>query len=286
MQWRKLVAENALDGVLAEYGAAAARRSLRRRRLRQGLARARSSSASSPKSRRSQPPVDEGACIQPAVRKIFPFTGTSPAIKVQGLRRSDDLPGQVLQPAAGRADHRLHHARQRAWPCTARTVRTSRNLMFNADREIARRVGRPAAGAVPGRAGDRHGGPAGDPGASRLDGLEHEDEHPPDGEPRQRREGHRELVAGDRRPQTPRARDPLDRRHRRSRSTSNGSSTCATPPHENARTHGRERGLPRHHRRRYTLRARRDSARRRTFRHPRCFLRSSSSARRSSSASR
>ena len=47
VQWRKLVAENALDGVLAEYGAAAARRSVRGRRLRQSLARDPSSSDSS-----------------------------------------------------------------------------------------------------------------------------------------------------------------------------------------------------------------------------------------------
>src|SRR5215470_17264608 len=86
VQWRKLVAENALDGVLHEYGLS------RLDDLYADVGYGKVSARNIVErfisdEHKDAPPTDEGV-LQKAVRKIFPFTGTAAAIKVKGY---DDL---------------------------------------------------------------------------------------------------------------------------------------------------------------------------------------------------
>ena len=80
MQWRKLVAENALDAVLAEYSLP----KLDELYADVGYGKISPRSIVERFAKEEQPAVDEGV-ISRAVRKIFPFTGTSPAIKVAAM---------------------------------------------------------------------------------------------------------------------------------------------------------------------------------------------------------
>jgi GTP pyrophosphokinase len=131
VQWRKLVTENALDGVLSEYGLAKLDDLYADVGYGKVTPRALVERFANPE----QPPTDEGV-LQRAVRKIFPFTGTSTAIKVKGY---DDLmtylatccnplPGEPITGYISRGKGVAVHST---------SCPNIKNLMFNPDREIA-----------------------------------------------------------------------------------------------------------------------------------------------------
>jgi GTP pyrophosphokinase len=128
--WRKLVAENALDGVLTEY-------SLPRlddlyADVGYGKISARSVVERFAK---EDQPAEQTGVIQRAVRKIFPFTA-SHAIKVKGYddlmtylaKCCNPLPGEPITGFVTRGKGVAVHSKN----CP-----NVRNLMFNPDREIA-----------------------------------------------------------------------------------------------------------------------------------------------------
>jgi len=131
VQWRKLIAENALDGVLNEYslprlddlyadvgyGKISARQVVERFSADQ------------------EPTSETEGVIQRAVRKIFPFTGSSPAIKVKGYddlmtylaKCCNPLPGEAIVGYVTRGKGVAVHSAN----CP-----NIKNLMFNPDRQI------------------------------------------------------------------------------------------------------------------------------------------------------
>src|SRR5438309_386014 len=132
--WRKLVAENALDGVLSEYGLA---------RLEDLYADVGYGKVS-PRSiverfisdeQKETAPTDEGV-LQKAVRKIFPFTGTSTAIKVKGY---DDLMTYLAKCCNPLPGERIvgYVTRGKGVAVHSANCPNVKNLMFNPDREIA-----------------------------------------------------------------------------------------------------------------------------------------------------
>jgi GTP pyrophosphokinase len=131
VQWRKLVAENALDGVLSEYGLA----KLDDLYADVGYGKVSPRSVVERFANPEQPVTDESV-LQRAVRKIFPFSSTSPAIKVKGY---DDLmtylatccnplPGEPITGFVTRGKGVAVHSK---------SCPNIKNLMFNPDREIA-----------------------------------------------------------------------------------------------------------------------------------------------------
>ena len=108
---RKMVAENALEAVAARVGVGGKLDDLYaavgygKVSMRQVLARfVPAEKLEAPAARRSRPPLAD------AVKSLLRVGDERD--HGQGLGRPADLPRQVLQPAPGRADRRLHHARQ------------------------------------------------------------------------------------------------------------------------------------------------------------------------------
>ena len=133
VQWRKLIAENALDGVLSEYGLS---------KLDDlyadvgfGKISARSIVERFATDEQKDKPTDAGV-IQQAVRKIFPFTSGPAAIKVKGYddlmtylaKCCNPLPGE---PIIG------YITRGKGVAIHSANCPNVKNLMFNPDREIA-----------------------------------------------------------------------------------------------------------------------------------------------------
>src|SRR5881397_2552667 len=132
--WRKLIAENALDGVLSEYGMA---------RLEDLYADVGYGKVS-PRSiverfiteeQKETGLTDEGV-LQKAVRKIFPFTGASPAIKVKGY---DDLMTYLAKCCNPLPGERIigYISRGKGVGVHSANCPNVKNLMFNQDRELA-----------------------------------------------------------------------------------------------------------------------------------------------------
>ncbi|MEK6371637.1 MAG: bifunctional (p)ppGpp synthetase/guanosine-3',5'-bis(diphosphate) 3'-pyrophosphohydrolase [Acidobacteriota bacterium] len=128
--WRKLVAENALDGVLTEYSLP------RLDDLYADVGYGKISSRSVvERFAKEDQPAEQTGVIQRAVRKIFPFTG-SHAIKVKGYddlmtylaKCCNPLPGEPITGFVTRGKGVAVHSKN----CP-----NVRNLLFNADREIA-----------------------------------------------------------------------------------------------------------------------------------------------------
>jgi GTP pyrophosphokinase len=131
VQWRKLVAENALDSVLAEL----ALPRLDDLYADVGYGKLSPRSVVERFSKDDQPAAEQTGVIQRAVRKIFPFTG-SHAIKVKGYddlmtylaKCCNPLPGEPIVGYVTRGKGVAVHSTN----CP-----NVRNLMFNPDRQIA-----------------------------------------------------------------------------------------------------------------------------------------------------
>jgi GTP pyrophosphokinase len=130
VQWRKLLAENALDGVLTEHGLP---------RIDDlyadiGYGKITARSIVERFVADEQKPSDEGM-IEKAVRKIFPFSSSSATIKVKGYddlmtylaKCCNPLPGEPIVGYVTRGKGVAVHSAN----CP-----NVKNLMFNADREI------------------------------------------------------------------------------------------------------------------------------------------------------
>jgi len=133
VQWRKLVAENALDGVLSEHGLA--RLDELYADVGYGKVSARSVVERFATDEQKEKPLAEPGVIQQAVRKIFPFTSSSQAIKVRGYddlltylaKCCNPLPGEPIVGFVTRGKGVAVHSAN----CPNVT-----NLMFNPDRAI------------------------------------------------------------------------------------------------------------------------------------------------------
>ncbi|MBK5260417.1 MAG: bifunctional (p)ppGpp synthetase/guanosine-3',5'-bis(diphosphate) 3'-pyrophosphohydrolase [Thermoanaerobaculia bacterium] len=134
VQWRKLIAENALDGVMTEYGLP------RLEDLYADVGYGKVSARSVverfvTEEQKEKGTTDEGV-IQAAVRKIFPFTSSPAAIKVKGYddlmtylaKCCNPLPGEKIVGYVTRGKGVAIHSSN----CP-----NVKNLMFNPDREIA-----------------------------------------------------------------------------------------------------------------------------------------------------
>src|SRR5687767_625279 len=133
VQWRKLVAENALDGVLTEHGFA------RIEDLYADIGYGKVSARSIVErfvtdEQKEKGPSDEGV-IQAAVRKIFPFTSGATAIKVRGY---DDLMTYLAKCCNPLPGERIvgYVTRGKGVAVHSANCPNVKNLMFNPDREI------------------------------------------------------------------------------------------------------------------------------------------------------
>src|SRR3954452_20055200 len=133
VQWRKLVAENALDGVLSEHGLA--RLDELYADVGYGKVSARSVVERFATDEQKEKPPAEPSVLQQAVRKIFPFTSSGTAIKVRGYddlltylaKCCNPLPGEPIVGFVTRGKGVAVHSAN----CP-----NVKNLMFNPDREI------------------------------------------------------------------------------------------------------------------------------------------------------
>ncbi len=132
VQWRKLIAENALDGVLSEYGLA--RMDDLYADVGYGKVSPRSIVERFISEEQKVTPSDEGV-LQRAVRKIFPFTGAT-AIKVKGY---DDLMTYLAKCCNPLPGERIigYVTRGKGVAVHSANCPNVKNLMFNPDREIA-----------------------------------------------------------------------------------------------------------------------------------------------------
>jgi guanosine-3',5'-bis(diphosphate) 3'-pyrophosphohydrolase len=137
VQWRKLVAENALDGVLADHGLP--RLDDLYADVGYGKVSARSiveRFVTDEQKEKGSAPVEPPGVIQQAVRRIFPFSSSGATIKVKGYddlltylaKCCNPLPGEPIVGYVTRGKGVAVHSAN----CP-----NVRNLMFNPDREIA-----------------------------------------------------------------------------------------------------------------------------------------------------
>jgi GTP diphosphokinase / guanosine-3',5'-bis(diphosphate) 3'-diphosphatase len=134
--WRKLIAENALDGVLSEYGLA------RLEDLYADIGYGKISPRSIverfiSEENKDAAPLTDGGVIQRAVRKIFPFTsGAAATIKVKGY---DDLMTYLAKCCNPLPGERIvgYVTRGKGVAVHSANCPNVKNLMFNPDREIA-----------------------------------------------------------------------------------------------------------------------------------------------------
>jgi len=131
VQWRRLIAENALDGVLNEYGLP---------RLDDlyadvGYGKISPRSIVERFAGGEEAPAEAEGVLQRVARKIIQFTGTSPAIKVKGYddlmtylaKCCNPLPGEAIVGYVTRGKGVAVHSAN----CP-----NIKNLMFNPDRQI------------------------------------------------------------------------------------------------------------------------------------------------------
>ena len=134
VQWRKLVAENALDGVLTDHG-------LNRvedlyAEVGYGKLSARNVvERFTPADQKDKPAADESV-LQAAVRRIFPFKSSPAAIKVKGY---DDLMTYLAKCCTPLPGERIlgYVTRGKGVAVHSANCPNVKNLMFNPDREIA-----------------------------------------------------------------------------------------------------------------------------------------------------
>jgi GTP pyrophosphokinase len=135
VQWRKLIAENALDGVLTEYGTP------RLDDLYADVGYGKVSARSiverfATDEQKEKGLVSDAGVLQAAVRKIFPFTSSSAAIKVKGY---DDLMTYLAKCCNPLPGERIigYVTRGKGVAVHSANCPNVKNLMFNPDREIA-----------------------------------------------------------------------------------------------------------------------------------------------------
>jgi len=129
--WRKLITENALDGVLHEYGLS----KLDDLYADVGYGKVTPRTIVERFIATDEQPSEAEGVIQRAVRKIFPFTGSSSAIKVKGYddlmtylaKCCNPLPGEAIIGYVTRGKGVAVHSAN----CP-----NIKNLMFNPDRKI------------------------------------------------------------------------------------------------------------------------------------------------------
>ncbi|HEX8170750.1 MAG TPA: bifunctional (p)ppGpp synthetase/guanosine-3',5'-bis(diphosphate) 3'-pyrophosphohydrolase [Thermoanaerobaculia bacterium] len=135
VQWRKLVAENALDGVLSEHGLARLDDLYADVGYGKIAARSLVERFATDEQKEKGPVSETEGVIQQAVRKIFPFS-SSATIKVKGYddlltylaKCCNALPGEPIVGYVTRGKGVAVHSAN----CP-----NVKNLMFNPDREIA-----------------------------------------------------------------------------------------------------------------------------------------------------
>ena len=134
VSWRKLIAENALDGVLSEYGLA--RLEDLYADIGYGKVSPRSIVERFVSDQQKETALTDEGVLQKAVRKIFPFTSTSTAIKVKGY---DDLMTYLAKCCNPLPGERIvgYVTRGKGVAVHSANCPNVKNLMFNPDREIA-----------------------------------------------------------------------------------------------------------------------------------------------------
>jgi GTP pyrophosphokinase len=133
--WRKLIAENALDGVLSEYGLA--RLEDLYADIGYGKVSPRSIVERFMSDEQKETGLTDEGVIQRAVRKIFPFTNAAAAaIKVKGY---DDLMTYLAKCCNPLPGERIigYVTRGKGVAVHSANCPNVKNLMFNPDREIA-----------------------------------------------------------------------------------------------------------------------------------------------------
>jgi GTP pyrophosphokinase len=136
VQWRKLIAENALDGVLHEYGLG--RLDDLYAEIGYGKVSARpiiERFATDEQKEKGGVAADQSV-LQAAVRKIFPFTSSAAAIKVKGY---DDLMTYLAKCCNPLPGEKIvgYITRGKGVAVHSANCPNVKNLMFNPDREIA-----------------------------------------------------------------------------------------------------------------------------------------------------
>ena len=136
VSWRKLVAENALDGVLSEYGLA--RLEDLYADIGYGKVSPRAIVERFVSDEQKETALTDESVLQRAVRKIFPFTGGGAvaAIKVKGY---DDLMTYLAKCCNPLPGERIvgYVTRGKGVAVHSANCPNVKNLMFNPDREIA-----------------------------------------------------------------------------------------------------------------------------------------------------
>ncbi len=133
--WRKLIAENALDGVLHEYGLSKLEDLYADVGYGKVSARSIVERFVTEEQKEKGLASDQGV-LQAAVRKIFPFTSTPTAIKVKGY---DDLMTYLAKCCNPLPGERIvgYVTRGKGVAVHSANCPNVKNLMFNPDREIA-----------------------------------------------------------------------------------------------------------------------------------------------------
>jgi len=134
VQWRKLVAENALDGVLTEYGTPKLEDLYAE--IGYGKLSARGVVERFVTDEQKEKGNADSGVIQQAVRRIFPFRSSAATIKVKG---DDDLMTYLAKCCNPLPGERIvgYVTRGKGVAVHSANCPNIKNLMFNEDREIA-----------------------------------------------------------------------------------------------------------------------------------------------------
>jgi len=134
VQWRKLVAENALDGILTEYGAPKVEDLYAE--IGYGKVSARNIVERFVTDEQKEKGTSESGVIGQAVRRIFPFASSAATIKVKG---HDDLMTYLAKCCKPLPGERIvgYVTRGKGVAIHSANCPNIKNLMFNQDREIA-----------------------------------------------------------------------------------------------------------------------------------------------------
>src|SRR5438552_11245185 len=132
--WRKLIAENALDGILTEYGSPKIEDLYAE--IGYGKVSARNIVERFVTEEQKEKGSADSGALQQAVRRIFPFTSSAATIKVKG---HDDLMTYLAKCCNPLPGERIvgYVTRGKGVAVHSANCPNIKNLMFNQDREIA-----------------------------------------------------------------------------------------------------------------------------------------------------